>query len=371
MNSSDEYLNEYGKILLYCKGKDKVEQIKLLADKGNIQACWYYAETLMEGAWDVERMELDLACDRLIPVPLDPRTDPYLYIKRDQYAAIEYYKKAANFEHSQCDEVIRSGGMLAFMRKRMDIGYNLCRYSDQEICAKLEAYAADAPLEDQQMNPFMPYPLARPKIKNPRTAVFKELAKLTREKATVDIFLAFLPFLVYILATAIKYGEGKRAPLWPYLCGLYMLAFIVVAFSAPLGIFTLLNYLYGGKQQMPLCSCDAIRRAYDIRVMKLPVECRKRDPFGEAPWLIRNLHQIRLGFFSLYLIPAIIATVLIIQNNEYMLKLSEYFGNFFIWSIISLLYIFPLFLILYYKTFTFADRDCLEQEENAVKGVEI
>ena len=61
------YFEEYKAILEIPLGEERFKRLKIAADTGNIQAAFTYGEILMFGGWDRRRMEIDLACGRLLP----------------------------------------------------------------------------------------------------------------------------------------------------------------------------------------------------------------------------------------------------------------------------------------------------------------
>ena len=81
---------EYKAIFAIPLGDERFKKLKVAADAGNIQAAFTYGEILMTGGWDQRRMEIDLACGRLLPETPNPRNDPYLCVPRDQFTAINF-----------------------------------------------------------------------------------------------------------------------------------------------------------------------------------------------------------------------------------------------------------------------------------------
>ena len=78
--------------------KQSVEIIKRFAEEGNIFAANIYGDMLMEGVWDIKRMQVDLVRGNLQAASPNGIDDPYLLVARDPIKAVEFYRTAAYSE---------------------------------------------------------------------------------------------------------------------------------------------------------------------------------------------------------------------------------------------------------------------------------
>lgn len=330
-----------------------VERLKFLADRGNVQACSTYGTFLMFGAYDAYQMELDFASGKLLPAPVNPRQDPYLIMQRDQYRAIEYIRKAACFDAVSCHEVLVASGIMAYCRRKNPaVGYSPSRFCNDFIVTlyydKLVKTASPAELA---ADPLMPVPFVRPAPQHPVNRLFNnyilDLQKYTLYKTYL---LAILAIIAITLMLTHRNVEGARLEV-------LLPIFIVAIDELP---FVWESVLTRGTTG-PHCSCPEMKQAYELRMSRLPAECKKGPGHYETASIItRNFHHI-FQFLNLLLliIPFALITFKFIKI-DFIEKFFDTSSLVYRASILISL-TFPLAMLSIDNTFTFKDRICLNQ----------
>lgn len=361
--TSYEDAKEYEKALSIFDGTKQIFHMKQIADKGNVQACYWFAEVLMQGGYDITRMELDFVRKGLLQRTSDPTQDPYLIVPRDQFKALEYYKKCSNLAGSTV-EAIKSGGLLAYCRaKKIDTEPGLKRKSDAFCVKQIESSIKKASPQDLASNPILPCPFKRPEIFHPRSKMFPNFATNLNTTNSIE-FLVF--FYTLFVAAFIDFFRNNLI----FVAFRNYLNLVFFLFILPGIWFSIINYFYGIHQRMPLCSCPLMRKAYALRQEALPEDCRdsseQDSPFVQTPWPIRNLYSARLVYPVSSLILAIIASIAYVLRTDFFIKNLN-----FDWIPLIILYALPLFMLFMHKNKFMQDRQCLLQLELASENVTV
>lgn len=345
-------LKEYQKVLNLENIQQQVDQMKYLADRGNVQAAYWYGDGLMRGIWDLPRMELDFACGKLLPPTANPREDPYLFGQRDQMRALEYIKRVACFQEVRCVEAEIAGGLIAYIRlSRPEIGFTPKRFTDRHFVKLFEGQAKTIPPAEARVNPLIALIFVRPQVYHPVSKIFLGFSAEIFKHLLFEAILTCLFPSVYI--TVLLYNDEleKVDFVWMFL-GL-------VIFFWPALTMNFLNFFYGIMQRLPLCSCPEIKAAYELRIKRLPQDCLpKQNPFESTSLILRHFNQFKQNYYIFFLIISIIMGVsrLAIKTEEYLnISWPLYL------SIMIMGFIVPVSVLLFDKTLDFKDRPCLNQ----------
>lgn len=306
--SSSLYNNfeEYRAALKIQDRKQRLSHMKDLAERGNMHAIQNYADILMKGAWDLERMLYDMEHGQMLPVTEDVTKDPYLIIPRDQYLAVEYLKKLAMFNYSHYT-VSEARGYLAYIGQSRDTGYrgpnghldflivNIQNDRVQEQWKKVEGRGV---VPDQLHSPFVNFPYCRPFINHPKRNVFSTVAKAIYDRSKTQIQICiWLNLIVFLLYCNAKSWTNKHLNLfWP----------CYVFFVLPLWIFMTLVDKFGVKKKLQICTCSCVKTALqkiqtEFSALLKSTDCADYSD-DAAPFLVRNLHNIKILFYILYFI---------------------------------------------------------------------
>lgn len=310
-----------------CSAK-KVAKLKSLADTGNIQAAFAFGDLLMTGAWDMARMESDLALERLIPPPLDPSKDPYLILRRDQYQAINYLRFAADYPHEDtCLEISKARAHLKYCSRKRNFGYNgRGRLDYMMLVSFYTPMEKAATPEDLRFNPFFPLPYSRPKICNPKGKVFSRLATQLVGYNVLQLFTFHILALALIF---VGFGDAKDTLVTRQIMQMQM--FTLLAFTIPLFLVILISVIFGSVKEKPLCSCSDVRRAYDAAMDGVSDDLKVTDPFTETPFVVRNIFSVQETIFFVYILTAAIVTLL---DYTKFIKLRQFIPQNLIYPVI-------------------------------------
>lgn len=327
---------EYQKIIKTKCSAKKVAKLRALADAGNIQAAFAYGDLLMTGAWDMARMESDLALERLIPPTLDPTKDPYLVLPRDQYQAVNYLKIAAEYpDENACLEISKARAHLKYCSRRGNTGYNghgkLDKIMLELFYIPMERAASR---QELQLNPFFPLPYLRPKISNPKAKVFSGIA------AEIIKYNGLQSIIFHVLALALiisVFRDTKDTLVTKQIVLLEMFTFI--AFTIPLLLVILISIIFGSANKKPLCSCSDARKAHDVAMDGISKDLKTTDPFKETPLIVRNIHSVQITLFVAYIIIAVIVSLLDLNG---VIKLKKFIPENMINPVLFVSVLFPV-----------------------------
>lgn len=329
---------------------ERLELIKNLADKGNVQAAYYYGKVLMVGGWDIGRMEMDFALGKLLPATANPREDPYMIIQRDQHAAIEYLRKAASLEAVNCSEIKTASAMMAFCRRKQpNIGDTPARLTDAGICMGLLVIEGVAKPADREASPFIAFSSARPKPRHPGKRVFFNYSLNAFISLTSQLYFFLLIFPLYFVVTYCSNEPISGNQVFWLLVG-WSLCSLPVCFER------LANITYGLQQSLPICSCHEMRKAYNLRLGRLPVLCRSTDnPFESTSILVRNMHAIKQYLYVLLVIVGLLMAIIKFAQPGPVVNASSYMAT-------MIMAFFGSLRILWdEKTLEWKDRFCLKE----------
>lgn len=303
------YINpvEYERITKMKASAERFNQLRAAAHAGNIQAAYAIGDALIIGAWDVKRMEVDLARGQLLPPTPNPNQDPYLCVPRDQYQAINYLKFCASYPNEDLAvEISLSRAFLAFMRKKMDIQYYGTGKLDSFFDIGFTSITNNATHEERMSNPFMPFAFKRPEVLNPKTRMFTNVATVTKLHAWIMVGLFHC---IALMMSMFYLGSGYDSSVRGFVT---IHAFVFVAYTIPLLVFVYFCSSYGIGQTLPICSCSKIREARNLALAQLPDDCKvgEEDPFEKTPFIVRNSHSMIQALFGFYFVFAALIAAL-------------------------------------------------------------
>ena len=355
-----------------------------LASTGNSMACEIYGDMLMEGVWDTHKMTSDLITGNLLESVEFPARDPYLILPRDPVSAVEYYLKASeNRDSARAKlEYCQKNGYAGLAKKeKLSFSAKLTR----EMKAFLDKNAKSSSIVDvESTGKFSPLPDFRPKINDPRTFMFREMA-ITWGTRSMYQFIG-IAIIIFITCAVIK-PMGLSDPFNALFFGLF-------TFGIPLIGHALFCIFYAERMCVPLCSCVHLQAAHGNNISEFD-ECLAEiahEPFKTTPFLVRNVHKIKQIWLWLMFIISI--SLCATHGSDeigkaiffYMLTMTFPFLVVLIWekrfqSIPKYFGIDPFFLQIYLMflylailvaPWTLFDSDCYYEYEHSIelKGIE-
>ena len=289
----------------------------------------------------------------------------------------------------------QKNGLAGFVPGDIKVSYpnpGSLSYSDQSMLdanAKSHVESGDSgKVVDLESGAFVPLPDVRPKITDPKVAMFKNIAVNARDRciyqAVGAVFFGFLS-----LGAMLYYGSGSGVR-WSDL-GLSII-YITLILILPLAAFAKLFNVYGVNQKHPICSCGKIHKAYESGIKEISGDHSNfKDPFGKVPFLVMNLIFFKQLFFWLCGIMSIASFVCCLKFPAF----SEFinligFGLpsgilIFFYSLMIVLfdkkvpecaqflqnYSFIVSFALYFLFFVMDDTDCAEEAEGYEKRKEL
>ena len=290
---------KYSKALNVKNMNERLDSMKKLADARNVDAACWYGDALMKGIWDIKKMELDLARGNDLPkgknINMDKfNSESYLILPRDQYGALEYYKIAASYPFFN-RSANKARAILTYCKTSADIEYNLVGHVDRKVLKKCKTLAAKYSTLSTEEAPIIKIPFASRSIENPKTNFFCLVGRAKVDLCMIES-MAVLPAL--ILGYFQSMISGKKFFAFP----IEIVPILFVLYCLPMYLFAFLMHKYGVERKLPVCSCFAIRKAYDLMIENLPVDCRNdENPFETTPFFIRHLSAIKTVLFVSYI----------------------------------------------------------------------
>ena len=325
-----------------------------LASTGNSMACEIYGDMLMEGVWDTHKMTSDLITGNLLESVEFPARDPYLILPRDPVSAVEYYLKASeNRDSARAKlEYCQKNGYAGLAKKeKLSFSAKLTR----EMKAFLDKNAKSSSIVDvESTGKFSPLPDFRPKINDPRTFMFREMA-ITWGTRSMYQFIG-IAIIIFITCAVIK-PMGLSDPFNALFFGLF-------TFGIPLIGHALFCIFYAERMCVPLCSCVHLQAAHKIKQIWL--------------WLMfiisislcatHGSDEIGKAIFFYMLTMAFPFLVVLIWEKRFQ-SIPKYFGidPFFLQ-----IYLMFLYLAILVAPWTLFDSDCYYEYEHSIelKGIE-
>ena len=351
-----------------------VEIIKKNAEEGNIYAANIYGDMLIEGVWDIKKMQVDLIRgDLQSPIAEDMSSsaiDPYLLVARNPLKAVEFYKVTANSKED-CATRNLARSKLAHCMIKGYAGFTATEqehlepiFRDIEVPASIKTFLAanfkstpTLPSDFESGNSFVPLPNVRPPVVNPITDVFTHMAARMRDKCLLQILISEV-----LSVLAFLYCYWRNATI--------VMGCILACFTLPLVVLTLLNHYRGYKCAVPICSCSKIVAAYQFAIKDLPSDCRPDgDPFEKTPAFIRYSHMIKGLYFWFYVIAAGFRVFLVLlslyQNLNWLLALESSNPKLIFFIILPFnILVLSLLFVLMEKNISFSHigqtRDCTD-----------
>lgn len=279
-----------------------INTIAGLADSGEVNSAEIFANLLLFGVWDVERIGFDMARGTLIPVPNDPGVmDPYLVLPRNVMRGVEYLRLVAD-QRINTPAVSEARNILRYLQEKGLAGFTAGKvtyYSNGDlppwIKKKLDENTGNAAGPGLEGG-FVQLPNVRPEVENPKTRHFAHMAKKLRDRCMYHS--AGAASLVFLFFVSLFFKGTFDLKLY------IKVALVLVAlYFGPLGIFAYFCNKFGVQEKMPVCCCDKIREAHEKALSKLPAECRLGpSPFDSAPFYVRNLLHIKQFFYWLQVV---------------------------------------------------------------------
>lgn len=318
----------------------KIEGIKEMATGGFGPAALKLGDWLMSGYWDTKEMEFTLAKNQPLLESTD-KGDPYLIFGRDPIEALKWYGVAA--QSNDANASWEAKYKLAYCRKEGLAGLAKDDAAEKEIefisnknkslmveAHKIERFidsnakSANKDSNDAEKAPmFAPLPNVRPKVLNPRTEIFKHLGRVIRDRCIGHAIL------LQILAAALAMYWSMGSKTWTEFAIINAIgnAIVAVPYTIPLILFAIWANEVGVRQKRPICSCEKIRKAYDIGLRRLPIECQMGpSPFDNTFILSRNIHLLKRLFFWTQLILALGFIVLFLSATSSIDSLCKSLG---------------------------------------------
>lgn len=327
--------------------KEYVAQMEHYAQIGNASACEIYGDMLMEGVWEIYKMKSDIITGNLLEPTENPSDDPYLLLPRDPIAAIEYYRKAA----------VTRETALAKLQYCMQKGYAGVTKEPMAMVSSVTITSEMKEFLDKNARPLMPLDLEasgifdaipdfRPKIRDPRTFVFKDLAVKWGTRSLYQFVI--VEIIAFFLCFIIQKGDFFKA------FQIILLGFFTL--GVPLIGHAMICLFYADPKGLPLCSCEHSRLAYLNNTLDFSEQIAKisQDPFISTPFYIRNLHKIKQFWFWALFITSIV--LLATQETQFGRKVFAFlfYGD----SAMTILFVvttmmIPFFIVIFWeKTFT-------------------
>ena len=295
--------------------KQSVEIIKRFAEEGNIFAANIYGDMLMEGVWDIKRMQVDLIRGDLQEAAPNDIHDPYLLVARDPLKAVEFYRTAA-YSGENCKPRQLARAKLAFCMTKGYAGFTPTEEKNLEntfvkvdVPHSIQKFLTEnarnhsiipASNDTELANSFVPHPNVRPKVVNPKTDVFKHIAARMRDRCLFQIIITqILSMMVFF------YSFWRNS--------IFVMGCILATFTLPLALLAFLDHYSGYRHAMPICSCSKMVAAYKFATKDLPFDCKQDgDPFEKTPAYIRYSHTIKGIYFWFYAIASGIRAFLVL-----------------------------------------------------------
>lgn len=377
----------------------KCRIISDLAEAGNAEAIYRHGFQLFTGLWDEEQMRHDMAFDQLLPPTDDAKADPYLILSRDIGKAVKHLKMVADMPVNVSFPLRNTAqGILSYCQKNelagfsaghikisyegnldsLDLDFDLEIMLDENAKSAYESGGGDNKIRSIELSGFVTLPDARPKITDPKKAMFKNIAVKARDRC---IFQSFGAVFVYLLLSMSFYFESSRAVGWQTF-GISFL-YAAVLFVLPLALFAKLFNDHGVKQKVPICSCGRIHEAYEAGIQEIGGNRSAfKDPFARTPFLVKNLVCFKQLLFWLYGILTIVGLVCYFLYPDFRKlidssRISATLATFvLIYSFLMTSYDKKIpacldilgayipwlaFLVLYFFFFVLDDADCAEE----------